>query len=227
MCAATTSGVGFGMDVRQHMSTPPIAITGDTDFKTALGLMEKHLIRRLPVVDVDGVIAGIVVERDLLIAADRYLNSPVDVARFMTRQVVTVRAETPVIDAATLMTERKIGGLPVVDASGKLRGIITETDLLHALIALLRRQAARARRRRRNRAVAHAPRRLQPARRTQVSAQLQPSPRAKAKRGREGATQATAVSAQEDETHSQPLKVRRGLAEAPAFIVSVLKSGLS
>ena len=96
------------MEVRNHMSAPPIAITGDTDFKTALGLMEKHRIRRLPVVDVDGVIAGIVVERDLLIAADRYLNSPVDVARIMTRQVVTVRTATPVIDAATLMTERKI-----------------------------------------------------------------------------------------------------------------------
>ena len=127
------------MDVRKHMTTPPIAITGDTDFKTALGLMEKHRIRRLPVVDVDGVIAGIVVERDLLIAADRYLNSPVDVARIMTREVVTVRAATPVVDAAMVMTERKIGGLPVVDTSGKLLGIITETDLLHALVALLRR----------------------------------------------------------------------------------------
>ena len=127
------------MEVRMHMSAPPIAITGDADFKTALGLMEKHRIRRLPVVDFDGVIAGIVVERDLLIAADRYLNSPVDVARIMTREVVTVRAATPVIDAATLMTERKIGGLPVVDTSGKLLGIITETDLLHALVALLQR----------------------------------------------------------------------------------------
>jgi CBS-domain-containing membrane protein len=104
-----------------------------------LGLMERHRVRRLPVVDDDGFVAGIVVERDLLIAADRYLNSPVDVARIMTRNVVTVGEATPVVDAAMLMVERKIGGLPVVDASRKLLGIITETDMLNALAAILRR----------------------------------------------------------------------------------------
>ena len=55
----------------------------------------------------------------------------------MTRQVVTVHETTPAIDAAMLMIERKIGGLPVVDPSRKLLGIITETDLLKALVAML------------------------------------------------------------------------------------------
>ena len=127
------------MNVRKHMSAPPITISEDTDFKSALGLMQKHRIRRLPVVDERGVLIGIVAERDLLVAADRYLTSPVDVARIMTRQVVTVGDTTPVVDAAILMMERKIGGLPVVDPSRKLLGIITETDLLKALIAMLRR----------------------------------------------------------------------------------------
>lgn len=126
------------MNVRKHMSAPPIAIADDTDFKKALGLMQKHRIRRLPVVDAAGLLIGIVAERDLLVAADRYLNSPVDVERIMTRQVVTVVATTPVIDAVMLMIERKIGGLPVVDTSRKLLGIITETDLLKALAAMLR-----------------------------------------------------------------------------------------
>ena len=58
----------------------------------------------------------------------------------MTREVVTVGDSTPVVDAATLMMERKIGGLPVVDPSRKLLGIITETDLLKALVTLLRRE---------------------------------------------------------------------------------------
>ncbi len=126
------------MDVRKHMSATPITISDETDFKNALGLMQKHRIRRLPVVDAGGVLIGIVAERDLLVAADRYLNSPVDVERIMTRQVVTVGVTTPVVDAAMLMIERKIGGLPVVDASRKLIGIITETDLLKALAAMLR-----------------------------------------------------------------------------------------
>ena len=128
------------MNVRKHMSAPPITISEDTDFKSALGLMQKHRIRRLPVVDEGGVLIGIVAERDLLVAADRYLSSPVDVGRIMTRHVVTVGDTTPVVDAAILMMERKIGGLPVVNPSHKLLGIITETDLLKALVAILRRE---------------------------------------------------------------------------------------
>jgi CBS domain-containing protein len=133
------------MTVRKHMSAPPITISDDTDFKRALGLMQKHRIRRLPVVDAGGLLTGIVAERDLLVAADRYLSSPVDVARIMTRQVVTVGDTTPVVDAAMLMIERKIGGLPVVDSSRKLLGIITETDLLKALAAILQRDERSAR----------------------------------------------------------------------------------
>ena len=129
------------MIVHKHMSAPPITISHDTDFKAAMALMQQHRIRRLPVVDARGALAGIVAERDLLVAADRYLSSPVDVAQIMTRQVVTVGESTPVLQAATLMIERKIGGLPVLDASRKLLGIITETDLLKALAAILKQRA--------------------------------------------------------------------------------------
>ena len=132
------------MNVRKHMSAPPITISDDTDFKNALGLMQKHRIRRLPVVDATGVLTGIVAERDLLVAADRYLGSPVDVARIMTRQVVTVGDTTSVVDATMLMIDRKIGGLPVVDQTRRLLGIITETDLLRALATMLQRQAPSA-----------------------------------------------------------------------------------
>ncbi len=129
------------MIIRKHMSAPPITISPDTDFKTAMGLLQRHRIRRLPVVDARGALAGIVAERDLLVAADRYLSSPVDVAQIMTRQVVTVGERTSVVDAATVMIERKIGGLPVVDDGGKVLGIITETDLFRALATILTREA--------------------------------------------------------------------------------------
>src|SRR5215472_7562063 len=128
---------GSAMLVRKHMSAPPITITPDTDFKTAMGLMQRHRIRRLPVVAARGELAGIVAERDLLQAADRFLASPVEVERFMTRTVVTVVESTPVVEAAGLMIRRKIGGLPVVDASRVVLGIVTETDLLKALAAML------------------------------------------------------------------------------------------
>ena len=134
------------MIVSKHMSAPLITIAHDADYKTAIALLQKHRIRRLPVVDARGALAGIVARSDLLVAADHYLSAPVDVAQIMTRQVVTVGKATPVIDAATIMIDRKIGGLPVVDGSGKLVGIITETDLFKVLVTVLMRDGARANR---------------------------------------------------------------------------------
>ena len=125
------------MIVRNHMSTPPITVSPETDFKVAMGLMQRHRIRRLPVVDGNGFLAGIVAERDLLGAADRYLQSVADVGEVMTRRVVTVERGTPVVEAASLMIGLKIGGLPVVDESNKVLGIITETDLMKALVDML------------------------------------------------------------------------------------------
>ncbi|MGE0765667.1 MAG: CBS domain-containing protein [Hyphomicrobiaceae bacterium] len=49
----------------------------------------------------------------------------------MARDVVTVNPQTTVKEIATLMAERRIGGVPVVDAGGKLVGIVSETDLMH------------------------------------------------------------------------------------------------
>jgi CBS domain-containing protein len=52
------------------------------------------------------------------------------VADFMTREVVTVRPDTPVLIAARQMLEGKISGLPLVDDAGRVVGIVTEHDLL-------------------------------------------------------------------------------------------------
>ena len=49
----------------------------------------------------------------------------------MTKDVVTVRPKTTVRDIAELMTQHRVSGVPVVDADGKLVGIVSETDLLH------------------------------------------------------------------------------------------------
>ncbi|MFZ3235339.1 MAG: CBS domain-containing protein [Stellaceae bacterium] len=49
----------------------------------------------------------------------------------MTRNVVTVRCGTPIREAIRLMLDNNVSGLPVVDAAGRLEGILTEGDLLH------------------------------------------------------------------------------------------------
>jgi CBS domain-containing protein len=52
------------------------------------------------------------------------------VADIMTRNPVVVSPETPLNEAIKILAERRISGLPVVDANGKLAGVISETDLM-------------------------------------------------------------------------------------------------
>jgi CBS domain-containing membrane protein len=106
-------------------------------------VMRLGRVRHLPVLAPDGRVAGIVSNRDLLEAsltsvlkfgaAERrsFLHS-VDVAEVMVRDVATVTPETSLADAARSLIERKIGCLPVVDATGVMIGLVTETDLLAA-----------------------------------------------------------------------------------------------
>ena len=123
------------MLVRNRMSRPAVTVRQDADFQKALALMQEKKLRRLPVVDDDGRLVGIVVERDLLVAAMRYLQSRVEIGDVMTRNVVTVGPDTDLNEVARTMLERKIGGLPVVE-QGRLVGIITESDIFKRFVEL-------------------------------------------------------------------------------------------
>ena len=123
------------MLVRDLMSIPAITIRSNEDYKTALALMQERSLHHLPVVGSKGELSGIAAERDLLIAATRYLQSPVEVGDVMHRGVTAVTPETSAAKAATLMLSQRIGSLPVVDAAGSVVGIVTETDMLRAFAA--------------------------------------------------------------------------------------------
>src|SRR5271154_3118344 len=58
------------------------------------------------------------------------LRANVRVEDFMTRRVVTITPDTTLLAAARLMLEHRVGGLPVVDASGRMIGVFSESDLL-------------------------------------------------------------------------------------------------
>ena len=75
-------------------------------------------------------------EAQLAVRAVKDAAPEIPVAACMTFDPVTVTPDTPVIQAARLMRDRKIGGLPVMDGD-QLVGIVTETDMLDALIKLL------------------------------------------------------------------------------------------
>src|SRR6202012_1003786 len=58
-------------------------------------------------------------------------EAPMHAHQIMTRPVITVTPETTIVEAANLMLQRHISGLPVVNAAGKLVGIVSEGDFIH------------------------------------------------------------------------------------------------
>jgi acetoin utilization protein AcuB len=134
------------MLVKQKMTKKPITTTTDMSVSDALNLMHEKKVHRLPVLDPRGKLVGIVSEGDLLYASPspattlnvwemHALLAKLKVDKVMTRKVITVTEDTPVEEAARIMVEKKIGGLPVLREKA-LVGIITETDLFKVFISL-------------------------------------------------------------------------------------------
>ncbi len=134
------------MLVGERMSKPIITVSQDMPINDAINLMKKERIRRAPVVK-DGKLVGIVSDKDLLNASPspvttlsiwemNYMLSKITVSEVMTKNVMTVDEDTPIEQAARIMADNKIGGLPVM-RDGNVIGIITETDLFKLFIEML------------------------------------------------------------------------------------------
>lgn len=135
------------MLVGERMSKNPVVISRDTGVDDALRLMRDKNVRRLPVVDKNGKLVGIVSDKDLYLASPspatsldifelRYLLSRLTVEKIMSTPVITVTPKTPLEEAARIMADKKIGGLPVIDGDNMV-GIITESDLFKIFVELL------------------------------------------------------------------------------------------
>jgi len=119
--------------LREIMSRQPVTVTPDTPLSEARRLLVEHRIRRLPVI-AGRRLVGIVSDRDVRSASASHDRT--SVAQIMTHNVVTATSQMRVDEAARIMLDGRFGGLPVVDG-GELTGIVTETDLLRALIDVL------------------------------------------------------------------------------------------
>jgi len=132
--------------VKDKMNRQVITIEPQTTVPDALALMEEKRIRRLPVVEQDRLV-GIVTLLDLVRASPspatslsiwelNYLLAKLPVKDVMAKKLYTVKMDTPIDEAAALLRENRIGGLPVVD-NAKIVGIITETDIFTAFMEML------------------------------------------------------------------------------------------
>lgn len=135
------------MLVHERMTPTPLTASPEMPVAEALRVMRDKKIRRMPVLDKNGRLVGIVSEKDLLYASPspstdlsiheiHYLMSRLTVEKVMTKQPFTVDVKSTIEDAARLMADRKIGGLPVMDGE-RLAGIVTETDIFRALVEML------------------------------------------------------------------------------------------
>jgi acetoin utilization protein AcuB len=139
------------MKVRDVMTTDPLTIDPEAPLATAGDVMRTKELRHLPVVNDAGQLIGIITDRDLRHAAfgpavEEYLSAGAQrrlrgiveslenlrVRDVMTWDVVTTQPDASIGHAALIMSERRVGSLPVTD-NGKLVGVLTERDVLRAL----------------------------------------------------------------------------------------------
>jgi len=132
------------MLVGRRMTGNPITIKPGVPIAEAMEWMRRENVRRFPVVDDKGKLVGIVTYGDLLHASPSsvtslnvwevtYLLSQVKVKDVMTKEVITICEDCPVEEAARIMADNKISGLPVM-RDGLLVGIITESDIFKVFL---------------------------------------------------------------------------------------------
>jgi CBS domain-containing protein len=131
--------------VQEWMSTDVITISPDTSLPEAHQIMTTEEIRRLPVVDKDGKLVGIITIGDIRSAEPssatslsvwemNYLLTNLKIEKIMTRNPRTIRVDATIGEAARTMLEYRVSGLPVVDDDHQVVGIITESDIFSMVV---------------------------------------------------------------------------------------------
>lgn len=134
------------MIIERRMTRNPVTASPDMSVSEASALMKREKVHRLPVLDKDKKLVGIITEKDILYASPSpvstlsihemaYLLSQLTVKKLMTRDVVTIDKNITVEEAARLMVDQDLSSLPVLE-NGKLIGIVSKSDLFKILLEL-------------------------------------------------------------------------------------------
>jgi IMP dehydrogenase len=108
------------------MIVEPVTLPPGAIVREALELMAHYKVSGVPITDADGVLVGILTNRDLRFESD--VDQPVS-ALMTSRNLVTAPVGTTLAEAEEILHRNKIEKLPVVDAEGRLRGLITVKDI--------------------------------------------------------------------------------------------------
>lgn len=130
--------------VRTWMTSPAIVAPETTTLPEARRLLQEQRIRRVPVVDAEGRLVGIVTEGDINRISDSHVGdvrdynlyhrvSDLPLRDFMTRSVLAVAPDALIMDVAQILLDNRIGGIPVVE-DGQVIGMITESDLFRLIV---------------------------------------------------------------------------------------------
>jgi len=130
--------------VKDWMICNVVTVTPNTTVPEAQRMMTEHAIRRLPVVE-NGHLVGIVTRGDIREADPSSVTSlstwelndlltKMKVGQIMTPKPTSIAQDATIGEAAQVMLEGKISGLPVIDSAGKLVGIITESDIFRLVV---------------------------------------------------------------------------------------------
>ena len=129
------------MLVRDWMTSPAVTLSADTRAVDALEVMAVKKIRRVPVLQ-GPVLVGIVTQAELqaVLGPDEHSQRRIGtrLGDIMTREVLTVRGDERLENAARLMLDRGVSGLPVVEG-GVVAGVITESDIFEAFTRVMHR----------------------------------------------------------------------------------------
>lgn len=136
------------MYVKDNMVSGPITIGPDQSVSEAIDLMSENGLHRLPVVDKNDKLAGLITEgvitsntpnnaTSLSVFELNYLLNKLTIKDIMIKDVITIGKDALLEEAATILRKNDIGCLPVVDEDNTLIGIITHNDIFTAFIDLL------------------------------------------------------------------------------------------
>ena len=136
-----------GPVVRDWMTRHPVTIRRGTSILETRELMDEEQVRRLLVLDDDGTLIGVVTAGDVREAWPSPLSSlepferkaalaEIPIEEVIENDPISIHPDATIQEAADLMFEHKIGGLPVVE-DDKLLGLITQSDLIRGLVRML------------------------------------------------------------------------------------------